>query len=302
MLGAPAGEYFVGVVMALMVVTAATAAGVTVGVVMVVVVRSMVLVIMSMLSTATLAVMVVVVRSVVLMLVSMLSAAALAVMVVVVRSVVLMVMLVLMLMALHHFFQQVLLHGIRLLNNLQKLGAGQLAARRGDNRGLCIVLPQQLHCLLHLVRRHHIGPAHHDGSGIFNLIVKKFTKILHVHLALRRVHNRHGAVERHLNLRRHVTHGLHHVRQLAHAGRLDNHPVRMVFGQHLRQRGSKISHQRTADASRIHFPDFNAGVLQKASVNSNLTEFIFNQHHLLACDGFLQQFLNKCSLSCSQES
>ncbi len=48
--------------------------------------------------------------------------------------------------------------------------------------------------------------------------------------------------------------------------------------------------------------DLDAGILQKAAVNADLTEFVFNQHHLLALIGFLQQLLDQGGLAGAEKA
>ena len=275
MLHAPAAEYLVRMVMA-------------------VVMMVVMLMLMVMAAAAFLSMIVVMMMMFMVMIVA--AAALLAVV---------MVMMVFMrmgVMVLPHFPHQVLRHGVGLFNNLQQLLSRQLRTGRRHNGRLLVQPPQQFHVLLHLGGVRHIRAAQHNGAGIFNLVVEKLTEILHIHPALGGVHHGHGAVENHVHVAGHVPHRLHHVRQLAHAGGLDDNPIRMVFGQHLFQRFAEISHQRAADAAGIHLPDLDAGLFQKSSVNADLAEFIFNQHHLFAGNGLFQQFFNKCRLSSSQKA
>ncbi len=160
-----------------------------------------------------------------------------------------------------NFLHQVFCHGIRLLDDLKKLFSCQLTAGRRHDGGGLIMLPEHLHCLLNLPRIYHIGPAEDDGTCVLDLIVEELTEILHVHLALGRVHHRNRAVQLHVNRGSHIPDRFHHIRQFAHARRLDDNPVRLILGQNLLQGFSEIPHQGTADAPGIHLPDLNASVL-----------------------------------------
>ena len=51
--------------------------------------------------------------------------------------------------------------------------------------------------------------------------------------------------------------------------------------QHLPQRLAEVAHQGAADAAGVHLGDLDAGVLEKAAVNADLTELIFDQNDLL---------------------
>ena len=69
--------------------------------------------------------------------------------------------------------------------------------------------------------------------------------------------------------------------------------VRMIFIHNLLQCFLEITLQRAADAAAVDFGDFNAGFLQETAVNSDFTEFIFNQDHFLSCEYIFNQFLNQ---------
>ena len=141
----------------------------------------------------------------------------LVLMVMVVLMLVVMVVMVMLLKGLQRLLHQLLLHGVRLLDDLQKLGACELAHRGGDDHRLGIGLPQHLHRRVHLLYIRHIRAAENDGAGVGHLVVEEFSEILHIHLALGRIHHRHGAVQRHVQVGGHVPDCLHHVGELAHA-------------------------------------------------------------------------------------
>ena len=128
------------------------------------------------------------------------------------------------------------------------------------------------------------------------LILKKLSEILKIYPGLFTVSHRNPA--RHFNI--HITpHSLYrpdNIRQLSNAGRLNENPVRMVLLNHLAERLTKISHKSTADASGIHLRNLNPCILQKTSVNTNLSKFIFNQHQLLPGKNLFKKQLNKRSL------
>ena len=54
----------------------------------------------------------------------------------------------------------------------------------------------------------------------------------------------------------------------------------MILIQHLLQRTAEITHKAAADAAGIHLGDLNPGLLEKAAVNTDLSEFILDQHQL----------------------
>lgn len=138
-----------------------------------------------------------------------------------------MVMLMLLLGMLQHLLHHIR-QGIRPLYGLQHGPALQLRQRRGDDRSLVIVLPNQPHALLHLGGIRLVRPAQDNRPRVLDLIDEEFTEVLDIHLRLGGVHHRHGAVHLHVQIRRHVLHGPEHIRKLPHPGGLDQDALRRV--------------------------------------------------------------------------
>ena len=76
----------------------------------------------------------------------------------------------------------------------------------------------------------------------------------------------------------------------------------MILLQDLDQRPPEIAHQRAADAAGVHLVDLDAGLLHKAAVDADLTEFVLNEDDLLSGVGFLDHFLDQGRLACAQET
>ena len=100
----------------------------------------------------------------------------------------------------------------------------------------------------------------------------------------------------------HILHRLHHIGKLAHAGGLNQDPIRCVGIQNLLQCGSKVAHQGAADASGVHLIHLDAGILQETAVDTDLSEFIFNQYNFLTLKSLFQKLFNQCCLSGSQKA
>ena len=115
------------------------------------------------------------------------------VMVVMVVALLAMVMVVVK-TALPHLCQQIIQHGILLLNNFQKLASTKLVQRSGDDDSIGVLLPNHVHILLYLRSIGNIRTARPDGSRILYLVIEELSEILHVHLAFCRIHNGHSAV------------------------------------------------------------------------------------------------------------
>ena len=124
---------------------------------------------------------------------------------------------------LHHIFQR-----IRTLYGLQNCFSLQFIQRRCNYDSLVIMVAHQLHALMQLFRTHLIRPGQQDGSRIFNLIDKKLPEIFDVHLRFCGVYHSHRAVYLHIQVSRHILHCLQHVRQLSHAGRLNQNTLRRI--------------------------------------------------------------------------
>ena len=194
------------------------------------------------------------------------------------------------------------LSNIRLaLHGIQKLLSGQLTPRSRDQSGLGVVLAQQRHSSIQLGLRNGIGAGQDDGGGGFDLIVVELTKVLHVDLDLARVRNGDSIAQHHI-VSGDLLHSSDHVGQLAHAGGLDDDSIRMVLADDLLQRLAEITHQTAANAAGVHFGNVNAGILQKAAINADLTEFVLDQHQLLAPVGFLNHFFDQRGLAGSQKA
>ena len=145
-------------------------------------------------------------------------------------------------------------------------------------------------------------PAQDDRTRMLNLVQEKLSEIFRVHPALVRVNNDNRAVQLHLRIGIYILHCLHDVGKLAHTGRLDQDPLRMIRLDHFLQRTAKIAHQRAADTARIHLLDLHACLFQESAVNADLTELIFDQYNLGCIERLLQQFLDQRRLSSAQKS
>ena len=127
----------------------------------------------------------------------------------------------------------------------------------------------------------------YDTAGTFNLIVKEFAKVFHIQTAFAGV-NDGGGVFQHDLVGQDALHRADDIGQLAHARRLDQNAVGRKIDQHLLQCLGKVTDQGATDAPLIHFGDLDAAFLEKAGVNADLTELVFNQNDLLAGVGLLQ--------------
>ena len=166
-------------------------------------------------------------------------------------------------------------------HGLEQLLAGQGIPGGGDNGGHTVVLPEHGHGSIQLGLGNGIGPGQDNGGGGFHLVVVELSKVLHIHLDLARIGNRHGIAQGDLVIGD-LVHGADHIGQLAHTGGLNENPVGIVFRNHLGQGLAEVAHQGAADAAGVHLRNIDACILEEAAVNADLAELVFNQHQLLA--------------------
>ena len=60
--------------------------------------------------------------------------------------------------------------------------------------------------------------------------------------------------------------------------------------------------KRAADAAGVHLGDVDAGILQKAAVNADLAEFVFDQHNLFTLERFLDELFDQGRFACTQKA
>ncbi len=190
----------------------------------------------------------------------------------------------------------------RVLDGFQHLRAVQLVPRRGDDAGARVVAAQQRHALFDPLLRGRLGAAEYDGLGALDLVDEELAEVVRVHAAF--AHVRHGGAARQLD-RVGLGHVVHHaadVAQLAHARGLDQYAVGVVGVDQLAQRLGEVAHQRAADAAGVQLRDLHARLLHKAAVDADLAVLVFQQHHLFALEGAVQQLLDQRGLARAEEA
>ena len=84
-------------------------------------------------------------------------------------------------------------------------------------------------------RRRFIRMRKEDGRRIFNLVVKKFAKILHIHFAFSGINNRSIGIKLKINAVN-TLNRIDYVRELTYAGGLYNYSVRLIIVEYLYKR------------------------------------------------------------------
>ena len=216
---------------------------------------------------------------------------------------VMMVVLMMMVMMCMLFLQlcQFGCQGSLAFHGVQQLLAGQFTPGGGNDGCLGIVFPQHFHGGIQLLLGNGVGTGEDDGGSSLHLIVVELTEVLHIDLYLTGIHNCHGIAQSHI-LIGNLIDSANNIGQLAHAGGLNEDPLRIILVDNLLQRLAEITHQRAADAAGVHFGDIDARILQETAVNANLTELVLDKHQPLACIGLLNHFLNEGGLACTQEA
>ena len=129
---------------------------------------------------------------------------------------------VVMLFLFHQLHDKIILF----LHGIHDLCAGNIIPRSSDNGCLRIFLPDHSNNLIQLLLGELLGSAQHDTLGALDLIVVEFAEVFHKHFALHGICHSSVSGKLDICLICHFQHSLHDVRQLAHAGGLDDDPVR----------------------------------------------------------------------------
>ena len=187
------------------------------------------------------------------------------------------------------------------LHRLEDLLAVELRPRRGHDRGGRVLLAQQRDGGVELLGADALGAREDDGARVLDLVVEKLAEVLHVHLALVRVHDGREAVEHQL-VGLYALHGADDVAQLADARGLDEDAVGVELLEHFLQRVGKVAHEAAADAAGVHLVDLHAGVLEEAAVDGDLAELVFDQHDLFARVGLGDQLFDQRGLAGTEKT
>ncbi len=190
---------------------------------------------------------------------------------------------------------------VLLLHGAAQSFAVQLVPGGGDDDSVCVFLAQERDTGGKLFLAHARGAGQYYCSGVFDLVAPEFAEVFHVHFGSGCVHNGGEAAGDELGIAD-ALHGADDVGQLAHARWLDKYAVRIKLGLDLLERLGKIADETAADAARAHLGDLNSGVSQKAAVNGNLSEFVFNKYKLLAGIRLGNQLFDQCCLAGSQKT
>ena len=190
---------------------------------------------------------------------------------------------------------------ILLCHSVNKLLACELVPLSSNYRSSRILLTEALYALVQLILRKTACVAENKAACIGYLIVEELAEVLHVHLVLLCVNNCSEAVKLHI-VSAYVLNSTDNIAELANSGGLDEDTVGMIFLEHLLQSLAEISHKTTADTAGIHLSYLDTGILQEASVYTNVTELILDEHQLFALVALVYELLDKGSLTGSKKA
>ena len=276
--------------------------------VMVVMVFVLILVIMVMVMVVLVLILLIMVMvMVVLVLILLVMVMVVMVLVLILLMVMMVVVLVLILVfivvvCVQDFLKQSLLQISGALNGIEDHFAVEFRDGCRDDGGVLIVLAKELHTLGDFFFADLVCPCQDDSTCIGDLVIEKFAKILEIDFALGCVYNGGGAVEVHLRALGSIVDGTHNVRELADTGGLDQDALGSIGGHDFPEGGAEITDQRAADAACVHLTDLNAGLFKESAVNTDLTEFVFDQNDFRACKSIFEKLFNECRLAGTQES
>jgi hypothetical protein len=151
------------------------------------------------------------------------------------------VMLVMMMRVLLKLLD-ILCQGVFLLHRLYQLLARKQAPLRSNYNRFGIMISQKRYTFIDLLFGYFCRVTQNDTTRVFNLIIEKLAKILHVHFALVGIYHRSKSIK-HRAMSIGVFNRAYYVGELTHTGRLDKNSVGSIFAYHLLKRRGKISHQ-----------------------------------------------------------
>jgi hypothetical protein len=159
-----------------------------------------------------------------------------------VMVVMLVMMMMMMMMRVLLKLLDILCQGVFLLHRLYQLLARKQAPLRSNYNRFGIMISQKRYTFIDLLFGYFCRVAQNDTTRVFNLIIEKLAKILHVHFALVGIYHRSKSIK-HRAMSIGVFNRAYYVGELAHTRRLDKNSVGSIFAYHLLKRRGKISHQ-----------------------------------------------------------
>ena len=211
--------------------------------------------------------------------------AALLVMIVVMMAVTaaLLVMIVVVMIVLMLFLKRLngILKGILMLHSLKNILAIKGIPRSCYDYRILIMLAKERNALGDLLISRSLGVGENDAGCIGDLVIIKFAKVLHIHLALIYISNGCKAVKTCIVLLCGLCRA-DNVRELTNTRGLDNDSIGIILLKHLNKRLGKVAHKRATDTTGVHLGYLDAGIGEKTAVYTDLAKLVFNKYNLLS--------------------
>ena len=210
------------------------------------------------------------------------------------------VVMVVLMMSLHSFSEELFFH-CALLKCIENLSIVQLVQMCCDDIGILIDFTDNFNSLCNFCFVCLVCACEKDAVGIKNLIFIEFAEVLYIHLCLCAVNNCDARIDSDVFVAC-IVDRCNNVRKLADARWFDDNAVRVISFNSFLESLCEVAYQCAADAAGIHFCNFNACVLQKAAVNADFAEFIFDEDKLFALENISDKTLYKCCLAGAEKA
>ncbi len=143
--------------------------------------------------------------------------------------------------------------------------------------------------------------AHDNSACVFNLIVEKFAEVLHIHFAFAGIDNRCKRIENNF-VTADILHGFNNIGKLADTGGFNYNSVGSKLLENLFESLAEVTDKTAADTAGIHLGNFNTGILEEAAVNTDFTEFVFDENKLFTIVAVGDKLFYKCGFARTEET
>ncbi len=134
-----------------------------------------------------------------------------------------------------------------------------------------------------------------------DLVVKEFAEVFHIHFTLVYVGDGRKSAELYAVLKN-ACRRTNDVGKLADARGLNDYSVGVIGVYRLSECLREVADKAAADAAGVHFGDIDSRILQKTAVDAYLTEFVLDEHKLLATVCLRNHFFDESRLARSQKA
>ena len=187
------------------------------------------------------------------------------------------------------------------LHDFEHLLSGELIPVGRHDLRCRVQSPDVFHDAVEFFGAHPLLMREEYGARVLDLVSEELSEVLHVHLVSLGVYNCGESVEFDPVIVE-ILDRDDDVGELAHTGRFDEYPVRIVLLDHFIEGLAEVSHEGAANASCYHLIYLDARFSQESCVDSDLAELVLDQNDVLRVVAFGYEFLDERCLSCSEKS